>query len=122
MTGGAIYGLMAREFAPIEKRLIRVADRLEQYPRLYAQIRETLDPKRVPLIHAETALKQHRGVLDIIENTVRPHLDKLNAADRERLLKAISATEQAVKQHQQWMEKQLIPAAKGDAKLGSKLF
>ena len=71
MTGGAIYGLMAREFAPIEQRLINVAARLEQYPRLFAQIRKTLDPKRVPRVHAETAIKQNRGVLNIIENTVR---------------------------------------------------
>ncbi len=122
MTGGAIYGLMAREFAPLEKRLLSVTARLEQYPRLLNQIRQTLEPKRVPLIHAETAIKQNRGVLDIIENTVRPHVTKLNSADQQRLLQAIKRTEQAVDEHQQWLEQQLKPAAEGDAKLGKKLF
>jgi len=122
MTGGAIYGLMAREFAPIEKRLASVTARLEQYPRLFAQIRETLDAKRVPPVHVETAIKQNRGVLNIIENTVRPHLEKLPEADRQRLAKAITTTEQMVEQHQQWLEKELLPAAKGDVKLGAKLF
>lgn len=122
LTGGAIYSLMAREFAPVEKRLINVADRLEQFPRLFNQIRQTLDPKRVPLIHAETALKQNRGVLNIIENMVQPHLDKLNAADRERLKLAIKNTEKVIDEHQQWIEQKLIPNAKGDAKLRAELF
>ena len=122
LTGGAIYSLMAREFAPIEERLTSVTARLEQYPRLFAQIRTTLDPKRVPRIHAETALKQNRGVLNIIEDTVRPNLDKLSGDERQRLVMAIKVTEQLVEEHQQWIEKELIPAARGDAKLGPKLF
>lgn len=122
MTGGAIYGLMAREFAPIENRLINVAARLEQYPRLFAQIRKTLEPKRVPRVHAETAIKQNRGVLNIIENTVRSHLPKLKDADQKRLLQAIANVEKAVDEHQKWMETQLVPAAEGSPILGKKLF
>jgi len=92
LTGGAIYGLMAREFAPVEERLASVTARLEEYPQLFDQIRNTLDKKRVPPIHAETAIKQNRGVLNIIDNMVRPHLGKLGEAKRARLLKAISVT------------------------------
>ena len=56
LCGSAIYNLMARDFAPLPKRLSHVADRLEQFPRLYRQIRATLIPEQVPKIHAETAL------------------------------------------------------------------
>ncbi len=122
MTGGAVYGLMAREFAPVEKRLASVTARLEQFPRLFSQIRATLDPKRVPLIHVETAIKQNRGVLNVIENTVRPHMDRLDEAGRQRLVDAIATTEKSVNEHQRWLEKELLPAAKGDAQLGRVLF
>jgi uncharacterized protein (DUF885 family) len=122
LTGGAIYSLMAREYAPVEQRLRCVTARLEQYPRLFVQIRETLDPKRVPVIYVETAIKQNRGVLSIIENTVRTHLDVLSEVDRQRLLAAIATTTAAVEEHQQWLEKTLLPAATGDARLGSQLF
>ena len=61
LSGGAIYGLMARDFAPLNKRLENVADRLEKFPRLFRQVRATLDPERVPKVHAETAVKQNRG-------------------------------------------------------------
>ena len=116
LPGSAIYGLMAREFAPVEKRLASVTARLEKFPKLFEQIRTTLDPKRVPLVHAETALKQNRGVLSIIENTVRPQMAKLGDAERDRLLKAIEVATQAVEQQQQWLEKVLIPGAQGDAR------
>ncbi len=122
LTGGAIYGLMAREFAPVQERLASVTARLEQYPQLFSQIRETLDPSRVPPVHAETAIKQNRGVLSIIDNMVRPHLEKLSEADRSMLLKAITVTTDEVERHQKWLEAELLLKARGDARLGAKRF
>ena len=122
IPGSAIYGLMAREFAPVEQRLASVTTRLEKLPKLYEQIRETLDAKRVPPIHAETAIKQNRGVLSIIENTVRPQMSKLTEPEQQRLLKAITVATEAVEQQQQWLEKELLPNARGDARLGAKLY
>lgn len=122
LPGSAIYGLMAREFAPVEQRLASVTARLEKLPKLYEQIRATLEPKRVPLVHAETALKQNRGLLSIIENMVRPQMGKLSERDRARLLAAIDTATKSVEQHQQWLERELIPNARGDARLGAKLY
>lgn len=122
MTGGAIYGLMAREFAPLEKRLLHVAARLEAMPRLYEQIRQTLDAKRVPPIHAETAVKQNRGLASILENLVKPHLSKLGEADRTRLNQAMATALAATEQHQVWLEKELQPKAAGNFRIGAKLF
>lgn len=122
LTGGAIYGLMAREFAPIEKRLMHVADRLEKLPKLYEQIRGTLDAKRVPPIHAETAVKQNRGLISILDNMVKPQMGKLSEADRARLEKAMATATAAVEVHQKWLEKELQPNAKGNFRIGAKLF
>lgn len=122
LTGGAIYGLMAREFAPIEKRLMHVADRLERLPKLYEQIRGTLDAKRVPPIHAETAVKQNRGLISILDNMVKPQMGKLSEADRTRLEKAMATATDAVEQHQKWLEKELQPNAQGNFRIGPKLF
>lgn len=122
MTGGAIYGLMAREFAPIDQRLNHVAARLEAMPKLYEQIRQTLDPKRVPPIHAETAVKQNKGLASILDNLVKPHLAKLKPADRDRLSKAMTTALAATEQHQAWLEKELQPKAAGNFRIGAKLF
>lgn len=122
LAGGAIYGLLAREFAPLPERLSCVADRLEQFPRLFRQIRETLDPPRVPKIHADTAVKQNRGVLSILVNRVTPHLGVLTEAERMRLENAMKVARQAVESHQKWLETELLPRAKGDFRLGAELF
>src|SRR5262249_37691183 len=96
--------------------------RLEQYPRLFKQIRETLNPTRVPPVHAETAIKQNKGVLSIIEDMVRPHMAKLKDADREKLEKAIAAVTAEVDTHQKWLDTELRPKAGGSAPIGPKLF
>jgi uncharacterized protein (DUF885 family) len=122
LTGDAVYGLVARDFAPQAERLANVAKRLEQFPRVLSQVRETLEPARVPKIHAETAVKQNRGVLSIIEQEVEPLASKLGRADRERLKQAIETARAAVEEHQRWLEMDLLPSAAGEARLGRKKF
>ena len=67
MSGSAIYALMARDFAPIEQRLMAAASRLEQLPRFLEQARGSIELDRVPKIHAETAIRQNPGLSSIIE-------------------------------------------------------
>ena len=63
LAGSAIYGLMAREFAPMPQRLESATARMEKIPALLAQARANLDPARVPKIHAETVARQNAGIL-----------------------------------------------------------
>ena len=122
LCGRAIYSLMARDFAPISKRLSSAADRLEKLPRLLEQVRGTLVAKRVPKIHAETAVKQNKGVLSILDNMVVPHLGQLDKAARGRLEAAMKTARAAVDKHQEWLEKQVLPQAAGDFRIGPELF
>ena len=122
LCGRAIYSLMARDFAPISKRLSSAADRLEKLPRLLEQVRGSLVAKRVPKIHAETAVKQNKGVLSILDNMVVPHLDQLGKAERERLEAAMKIARAAVDRHQEWLEKDVLPQAAGDFRIGPELF
>ncbi len=122
LCGSAVYSLMARDFAPLAQRLMHVTERLEQFPRLYSQIRVSLQPARVPKIHAETAIKQNRGVLSILDNRVQPHLGILAPEPRARLERAMAAARKEVDTHQQWLEKELLPQAQADFRLGKKRF
>jgi len=122
LAGGSIYGLMAREFAPLERRLSHAADRLEQFPRLLAQVRETLVPKRVPPVHAETTAKQNPGVLRIIDHMVEPHLASLPVELKQRLTRSIRMARDAVSEHQKWIESTLVPKAAGNFRIGPKLY
>ena len=122
LTGDSLYGLMARDFAPERQRLNNTAKRMQQFPRLLKQVRGTLTPARVPAIHAETAVAQNRGVLSIVDNMIRPRMDSLPAAERKQLQDAIAIAEKAVAEHQEWLEAELLPNAKGNFRIGRDQF
>ncbi|MDJ0938617.1 MAG: DUF885 domain-containing protein [Woeseiaceae bacterium] len=121
-AGSSIYGLMARDFAPVDTRLNNVAARLEALPRYLEQARRSLEPHRVPKIHAETAIKQNPGILSIIDTMVIPAMDTLDAGERERLEAAIETARDAVALHQTWLEEELKPRANGDFRIGAELY
>lgn len=122
ITGNSVYLLLARDFAPLPERLRNVGARLAELPRFLAQVREALDPARVPKIHAETAARQNGGLLSLIDELVVPRLDVLPADAQAQLKSAMATARAAVSQHQAWLEKVLVPEAKGDFRLGAALY
>ncbi len=122
LSGGSVYGLLARDFAPVEQRLGNVAARLEQLPRFLDQARAALQPERVPKIHAETAIQQNPGLISIIDAMIVPQLDTLPEATRTRLEAAIETAKNAISEHQTWLEEELLPRAAGDFRIGAELY
>jgi uncharacterized protein (DUF885 family) len=122
LTGGAIYNLMAREFAPMPERLKSATARMEKIPALLAQARQNLDPARVPKTHAETVAKQNKGVLSLIETFITPNLAQLQGEDRTRMDAAIATLRKAVDEHQTWLDGTLVPNAKGEFRIGAALY
>lgn len=122
MAGSALYGLMAREFAPLPERLKAATARMEKLPQIFAQARENLDPARVPKIHAETVAKQNRGILSIVDTFITPHIGELPAEDGKRLQAAIDGLKKAVDEQQTWLDTTLVPNAKGDFRIGAELY
>ena len=122
LSGSAIYGLMARDFAPLPERLVNAASRLEQMPRFLAQARAALQPQRVPKIHAETAVQQNPGLDSIIETMIVPHMGTETGEFKFRLQAAIATARNAVAEHQTWLEEELLPKAAGNFRIGAALF
>ncbi|ELC7321741.1 DUF885 domain-containing protein [Stenotrophomonas maltophilia] len=122
IAGSAIYGLMAREFAPLPERLKSATARMEKLPAIFAQARENLDPVRVPKIHAETVAKQNKGILSIVDTFITPHIGELPQADQQRLQAAIDGLKKAVDEQQTWLDKTLVPNAKGDFRIGAEKY
>ena len=121
-AGGALYGLMARDFAPLPERLRSATARMEKLPDLFDQMRGNLDLDRVPKIHAETVSKQNKGLLSLVDELIVPHADELKGAERARLDAAITTLRRAVEEHQRWIDRTLVPNAKGDFRIGEKLY
>lgn len=122
LEGSAIYGLMARDFAPIEQRLKSATARMEKLPQVFAQMQANLDPARVPLIHAQTVAKQNAGLLSLVDTFITPNADKLQGEDRKRLDASVATLRKTVADQQQWLDKTLVPNAKGDFRIGARLY
>jgi uncharacterized protein (DUF885 family) len=122
IAGGALYTLMAREFAPLPDRLRSATARMEKLPKLFEQMHANLDLSRVPKIHADTVAKQNKGVLSLVDGLIMPHAKELPDADRQKLEAAAASLKKAVNDNQTWLDKTLVPNAKGDFRLGQKLY
>ena len=122
LSGNAIYGLLSRDFAPLQERLGNAASRLEQLPRFFEQARASLQPDRVPRIHAETAIQQNRGLVSIIDSMIVPHMGTLPPEARERLETAIATAREAIATQQAWLEDELLARANGNFRVGAQLY
>src|SRR6187455_645730 len=121
-AGDALYNLLAREFAPAPERLQNLGKRLNEIPRFLAQVREVLDPARVPKVHAETASKQNAGLKAMLDGEITAQIATLPPADQEVLRLSLAKARSAVSQHQIWLDKRLLPESRGDFRLGSALY
>lgn len=121
-AGTALYGLAARDFAPWPVRLRAATQRMEKLPALLAQARASLVPARVPAIHAQTVARQNEGLNDIVDGMLVPHLGELPPVDQSRFRAAADRLRKAVSEHQTWLDTVLVPGAKGDFRLGARLY
>ena len=121
--GRAIYGLLARDFAPLPDRLASVAGRLARVPAALAAARQLLGP--MPKVHLETAIAQFSGtialVTDVIDAALRdaPECGDDIAAVRPAALDALAG-------HRTWLSARLSEGAAdggfADPRIGAELF
>ena len=117
--GGAIYSLIAREFAPLEVRLRAVAARLDRVGDVAAAARANLETP--PRVHTETAIRQLRGTIGLVRDGLddvigdRADLAAALAPSRRRAVEALEALVA-------WMEQDLLARSTGDFRLGDALW
>jgi len=122
IAGSSLYSLAARDFAPWPQRLNAATARMAALPALLAQARANIVVARVLSIYATTVAKQNSGIVDIAESMLAPHKGELSAADAKRFDAALVKLKAAVAEHQVWLDKTLVPGAKGDFRLGAALY
>lgn len=122
VAAGSLYTLAARDFAPWDVRLKSATARMEALPAFLKASRTQLVPGRVPLIFAQTVAKQNAGIVEIAESMLAPQAGALKSADRARFDKALAGLKAAVADQQKWLDTVLVPAAKGEFRLGATLY
>lgn len=122
VAGGALYTLVARDFAPLPERLLNAAARMEKIPNVWSAARQSLDPARVPKVMAETHARQHPGVMSLVDGVILKEAEKLGPNDQARLKAAAEKLRAAAQEHQAWIDQTLLPNAAGEARIGAERF
>ncbi|HZX94086.1 MAG TPA: DUF885 domain-containing protein [Myxococcales bacterium] len=118
-VGGAIYALVAREFAPAEQRLRSAIGRLKGIPAVVAAAKVNL--KNPPRVHTETAIQQNKGTINLIRHQLEPLVKAAPALEKD--FRAAQSTALAsLQDYQQWLEKDLLPRSTGDFRIGAEKF
>ena len=118
-TGGAIYNLLARDFAPLGERLLNVKERLKGIPLVLENARKNL--QNPPRIHTETAILQNRGNISLIERDLSNFLENVPELKAE-IVTIQKEVVNALDEYGEWLEKELLPRSNGDFRLGEEKY
>ncbi len=114
----SVYSLLTQSTLPKETNVANAISRMAQIPRIVATARATLrNPPRSVL---ETAILQNRGAIGFYEKEIfRLVGDTPQLASLKTTAEPVVA---ALKEHQQFLETDLLPKANGEWRLGKKKF
>ena len=124
LLGGGLFGLVSREFAPIDQRLASAAGRMEGIPAALDAARANLVSGRgraVSTFHTEKAIQTMPGVADLCRTAVEKAVDA-DPALRARVEAASASANEAVDAFVAWLRDELLPTADGDFRLGRDLY
>ncbi|HEX6453389.1 MAG TPA: DUF885 domain-containing protein [Trebonia sp.] len=103
--GRAIYGLLARDFAPLPDRLLSVTGRLAAVPAALNDARGLLGA--MPKVHLETAIAQFGGTIRIVREQVDAALAEAPPAMAAEIGKVRPAALEAIAAHRDWLSAKL---------------
>ncbi|MBC7925692.1 MAG: DUF885 domain-containing protein [Bryobacteraceae bacterium] len=118
--GSAIYYLLERDFAGLPERLKSVQGRLDAVPGYLAAARRIL--KTSTKIHAETAVAQTQGTINLITTVLDTYLAKAPAQSRTAIAPVQAKAVAALNEWREWMKTELLPGANQDFRIGPELY
>src|SRR5213080_2455856 len=115
----SLYLLVARDFAPAEKRIQNLRQRMEGIPRVIAQAKANL--QHPPRVHTETAIEQTQGAINLVRGGLAPLLEQAPQMKNE-LAPLQEKTAAALADYKKWLQNDLVPRSDGDFRIGAEKF
>lgn len=114
----SVYALFVQSSLPTATNVANAVARMVEIPRVLAAARVNLrDPSRVVV---ETAIKQNRGAITFYERDLFELAGQ--SAVTPELKAAAGRVVEALRQHQRYLENDLLPRATGEWRLGKEKF
>ncbi len=115
----SLYLLVARDFAPAEKRIPSLRERMGNIPRVISQAKSNL--QHPPRIHTETAIEQTQGAINLVRTELAPLLDQAPQMKKE-LASLQDKTAAGLEDYKKWLQNDLLPRSDGDFRLGEEKY
>jgi uncharacterized protein (DUF885 family) len=115
----SLYLLVARDFAPAEKRVPNLRQRMRKIPGVIAQAKANL--QHPPRVHTETAIEQTQGAISLVRDGLAPLLDQAPQMKNELALLQ-EKTAAALADYKKWLQNDLMPRSDGNFRLGAEKF
>src|SRR5215471_13005858 len=115
----SLYLLVARDFAPAEKRIPSLRQRLEKILGVVAQAKANL--QHPPRIHTETAIEQTQGAINLVRTELAPLLDQAPQMKKD-LAPLQEKTAAALEDYKNWLKNDLLPRSYCDFRLGAEKY
>lgn len=114
----SVFQLLVQSRLPKETNVANAISRMQFIPKVVEAARQSL--KNPPQVVLETAIRQNRGSIAFYESGIFELAGQ--TAQEAKLRAAAKAILPALKQHQQFLEKELLPRSTGDWRLGKRKF
>ncbi len=115
----SLYLLVARDFAPPEKRIPNLRQRMEKIPRVIEQAKANL--QHPPHVHTETAIEQAQGAIGLVREGLSPLLDQVPQMKKD-IASLQEKTAEALEDYKKWLQEDLLKRSDGDFRLGPDKF
>jgi len=119
LIGDGLDPLLTREFAPVEVRARSLAARLRTLAPVLEAAKKRL--KSPPELHTKTAIVQNKGLVELVKGAAKA-IGKLPDAQKAEVEQAAEVAKEALEKFGRWLEEELLPTSKGDARLGRAKF
>jgi uncharacterized protein (DUF885 family) len=115
----SLYLLVARDFAPAEKRVPNLRQRMEKIPGVIAQAKANL--QHPPRVHTETAIEQTQGAINLVREGLAPLLDQAPQTKKD-IAPLQEKTAAALDDYKKWLQNDLLPRSDGNFRLGAEKY
>src|SRR2546423_6323966 len=115
----SLYLLVARDFDSADKRIRNLHQRMDGILNVIKQAEANL--QHSPRVHAETAIEQIQGAINLVRNGLDPLL-KQGPQLKNDLAPIQEKTAKALEDYKKWLQDDLLKRSDGDFRLGAEKF
>jgi uncharacterized protein (DUF885 family) len=104
LIGSAFFGMITRDYAPLEKRIDAVISRLEKAPKYLQEFRSRFETTKPVKLWTEIAIESANQMPGLFHFIVAMAKDKVPEHLHQRLVKAVESFTQPFQEHVEWLQ------------------